>query len=203
MRKHKSKPMPLNLAAVMLLSSGSPLMTACLSKFDLYRNNQNGKVDFVQFPIVKKLRSNRKGTYKMKIEKSCGAVVFTKENGKLQYLIIESKEGIFGFPKGHIEGNETEKETALREISEETGLTVELNEQFREEDSYWIHRKDEKILKQVVYFLAEYADQTPVAQETELNAIHLMDYETAMKAFQFESPKRILTRMNQYLVELL
>ena len=139
----------------------------------------------------------------MKIEKSCGAVVFTKENGFLQYLIIESKEGIFGFPKGHVEGDETEKETALREILEETGLTVELNEQFRLEDRYWIHRKNEKILKQVVYFLAEYAYQTPVAQETELNAIHLMDYETAMKAFQFESSKRILTGMNQYLVELL
>ena len=139
----------------------------------------------------------------MKIEKSCGAVVFTRENGAIQYLIIESKEGIFGFPKGHMEGNETERETALREILEETGLTVELNEQFRVEDSYWIHRKDETILKQVVYFLAEYADQAPVAQETELNAIHLMDYETAMKAFQFESPKRILTEMNQHLLELL
>lgn len=139
----------------------------------------------------------------MKTEKSCGAVVFTRENGKLQYLIIESKEGIFGFPKGHMEGNETERETALREILEETSLTVELNEEFRAEDSYWIHRKGEKILKQVVYFLAEYADQTPVAQETELNAIHLMDYETAMKTFQFESTKKILTGMNRYLVELL
>ena len=139
----------------------------------------------------------------MKIEKSCGAVVFTRENGAIQYLIIESKEGIFGFPKGHMEGNETERETALREISEETGLTVELNEQFRAEDSYWIHRNNEKILKQVVYFLAEYADQTPVAQETELKDIHLMDYETAMKAFQFEGPKRILTGMNQHLLELL
>ena len=135
----------------------------------------------------------------MKTEKSCGAVVFKKENGALQYLIIESKEGIFGFPKGHMEGNETEQETALREIWEETGLTVEITENFRAEDSYLIHKNGEQRLKQVVYFLAEYENQTSVAQEAELNAIHLMDYETALNSFQFESAKRILRKAHQYL----
>ena len=135
----------------------------------------------------------------MTIEKSCGAVVYKKENGALQYLIIESKEGIFGFPKGHMEGNETEKETAVREIWEETGLTVEITENFRAEDSYLILKNGEQRLKQVVYFLAEYENQTSVAQEAEVNAIHLMDYETALGVFQFESAKRILREAHQYM----
>lgn len=59
-------------------------------------------------------------------EKSCGAIVYTCENSTIKYVIIRSKEGIYGFPKGHIEGTEGEIETALREISEETGLTVRL-----------------------------------------------------------------------------
>ena len=62
----------------------------------------------------------------MKTEKSCGAVVFTVIDSSIKYVIVESKEGYFGFPKGHVEKNETEKETALREIREETGLNVDI-----------------------------------------------------------------------------
>ena len=64
-------------------------------------------------------------------EKSCGAIVYTKESGNIKYVIIRSKEGIYGFPKGHIEENESETETALREVAEEVGLTVTLISKFR------------------------------------------------------------------------
>ena len=56
---------------------------------------------------------------KMLHEKSCGAVLFTTEKGIKKFLLVESN--YFGFPKGHVEENETEQETALREIKEETG----------------------------------------------------------------------------------
>ena len=39
-------------------------------------------------------------------EKFCGAIVFTAENNNIKYVIIRAKEGIYGFPKGHIEGTE-------------------------------------------------------------------------------------------------
>lgn len=39
-------------------------------------------------------------------EKSCGAIVFTAENNNIKYVIIRAKEGLYGFPKGHIEGTE-------------------------------------------------------------------------------------------------
>ena len=57
-------------------------------------------------------------------EKSCGAVVFTNDSGQRKYLIIKSLNGIYGFPKGHIEINETELEAAKREILEELKLSV-------------------------------------------------------------------------------
>lgn len=120
-------------------------------------------------------------------EKSCGAIVFTKENGQIKYVIIQSKEGFYGFPKGHTEGTESEKETALREISEETGLIVRLIDGFRTEDTHTFIRNGEIRLKNIVYFLAEYCNQTPTAQETELISIHLLDYKTAISVFQFES----------------
>ena len=45
--------------------------------------------------------------------------------------------GHWGFVKGHVEDNETEKETALRELKEETGLSkVEFIEGFKEKTHY-------------------------------------------------------------------
>ena len=65
------------------------------------------------------------------VEKSCGAVVFTRLRDRIKYVIIRSKEGIYGFPKGHVELRETETETALREGFEETGLRVSFMEGFK------------------------------------------------------------------------
>ncbi len=132
-------------------------------------------------------------------EKSCGAVVFTKENGQIKYVIIRSKEGFYGFPKGHMEGIETEIQTALREVAEETGLSVDIVGGFRTEDSHPFNRNDETRIKHIVYFLAEYYGQTPIAQETELCSIDLMDFDTAISAFQFDSSKRILTEAHTFL----
>lgn len=138
----------------------------------------------------------------MTVERSCGAVVFTQVDGHLRYVIVQSKEGFYGFPKGHMEPGETEEETALREIWEETGLKVSLLEGFRTEDSHPLIREGKPdTVKHIVYFLAQYASQTPVAQESELSSIHLMDYGTAMAAFQFESSRRILTEANGWLLE--
>ena len=140
----------------------------------------------------------------MKSEKSCGAVVFTRISGQLLYVIIKSKEGIYGFPKGHMEGKETEVETAIREVQEETGLQIALVEGFRVEDSYPVIREGAPVfMKHVVYFLGQYNEQIIVPQETEVTDIQLMDYDTAMASFQFENLRHILAQAHNYLGGLL
>lgn len=62
------------------------------------------------------------------------ALVFAEENHKLKVLLIQRKhepfKGLWASPGGFLEVDETCKEGALRELSEETGMTgVEL-EQF-------------------------------------------------------------------------
>jgi len=137
----------------------------------------------------------------MKTEKSCGAVVFTRENGNIQYVIIQSKEGFFGFPKGHTEGTETERETALREIKEETGLNVRFIDDFRAEVTHTLKRGNETRLKQVVYFLAEFSKQFITVQKDELSGIYLMDFETAMASFHFENSKEVLLKAHKFLTD--
>ena len=132
-------------------------------------------------------------------EYSCGAVVFTREGGGIQYVIIQSKEGVYGFPKGHREDTETEQETALREIREETGLDVTLIPGFRIVDVHPFTKNGETRMKNIAYFLGEFSGQQPRAQEEELSSIRLMDYEAAMNVFQFESSRRILTEARDFL----
>lgn len=133
----------------------------------------------------------------MKFEKSCGAVVFTKIDNKIKYLIIKSIEGIYGFPKGHMELDEVEEETALREILEETGIIVKLINGFRYKVNYEI--KDKNIYKEVIYFLGEYSNQEIVYQKEELSDAELMDFSTAFSVLQYDDSKAVLKAANDYL----
>ena len=135
----------------------------------------------------------------MKKEKSCGAVVFTQDGGSIRYVIIKSKTGTYGFPKGHVEGRESELETARREVREETGLDVEFKSDFRATDSYCFKIEDKEISKEVVYFLASFSEQTPVPQESELSGIYILGYEDALSLLQFEGARRILREANEFL----
>ena len=60
---------------------------------------------------------------KFKQEKSCGAVVYNPK--KHSFLIIKMLNGNWGFPKGHTEDQETDIQTAIREVTEETGINIE------------------------------------------------------------------------------
>lgn len=137
----------------------------------------------------------------MKNEKSCGAVVFTRDGGRIKYVIVETKNGCFGFPKGHVEKGESEIETAVREILEETGLSVDLKDGFREESFYTFTWGGEEISKHVVYFLAEFSRQSVKVQESELNSVRLMSYDDAIKTLQFADIKSILTKANEFIMK--
>ena len=134
-------------------------------------------------------------------EKSCGAVVFTRDGGDIKYVIIHAKNGDYGFPKGHVENLETELQTAHREVMEETGLRVDFLEGFCEEFSYTFKRGAKTVTKQVVYFLAEFSEQTPVFQESELVGIKLLDFDKAMKMLRFDNAKRTLQKANDFLIK--
>lgn len=136
----------------------------------------------------------------MKYDDSCGAVVFTRQNNKILYVIIQSIEGYYGFPKGHIEGNETEEETALREIFEETGLKVDILPGFKYTDTHSIPGKL-NLKKRIVYFVAEYSDQRISYQPEELLGASLMSYDEAMNAFQFENSRTILREANKFITK--
>ena len=62
----------------------------------------------------------------MKREKSCGALVYRiTQSGQKELLFIKHRHGThWSFPKGHMEEGESEVQTALREVKEETGSDI-------------------------------------------------------------------------------
>ena len=137
----------------------------------------------------------------MNYEYSCGAVVFTRIGGIPHYVLVRAKdqpEGCHGFPKGHMESGETEEQTALREIFEETGLRVRLLDGFRAVTEYDLPTPP-NTRKRVVFFLAEYENQTPRPQESELSAIILVPWPEALELTEFADSKQILTDAHQFL----
>ena len=134
----------------------------------------------------------------MKLEKSCGAVVYRIHDNVPEFLIIESIHGHFSFPKGHMEKDETEEMTACREIREETGLDVELDSSFREVIAYAI---DEETEKNVIFFIASVHSGTLHRQENEINSIAWLTYEDALHKLSFKNDERILANALHYVQE--
>lgn len=133
----------------------------------------------------------------MKFEKSCGVIVFTRINGQIKYVIEQSINGHYGFPKGHVEQGETETETALREVYEEVGLKPILIKGFRETVEYYIPSVN--VQKTVVYFLGEYNNQQIIPQKEELLKADLYTFEDAKQLFTHQNNIDLLIKANEFL----
>ena len=128
----------------------------------------------------------------MNLERSCGAVVFTRISGQPLFAVVQEQAGAYSFPKGHMEGAETEMETAVREVFEETGLHPVFYDGFRQEDEYPLAEKP-GTRKRVVYFLAEFKDEPLFPRPGEIRGIQLLPYEQAAECFEHAGTKQVLS----------
>ena len=129
--------------------------------------------------------------------KSCGFVVYKKVENENFYLIIKSISGDVGFPKGHVEDGESELETAIRELKEETGTEVEVIPGPRWQIEYPLKGIPHTI-KQSVYFLGRCTNDKIVCQESEILEASFLSYNDALSALTFEETKRILTEAEDF-----
>lgn len=125
-------------------------------------------------------------------EKSCGAIIFYKTKQNTKILLVKNNNGRYwSFPKGHIEDGESEQETAVREIKEETGLDVTLFENFREISEYCPFGK---IRKRVVFFLAQAFTDNVKIQEEEIDSFVWVDLQQARKMCSYDNDLRIIEK---------
>lgn len=137
-----------------------------------------------------------KGCFNMLREKSCGAVILRREDGRWKTLLVQNKNGgHWAFPKGHVEGAETEKETAVREVREETGLAIAINTDFKMETEY---SPAPGVMKTVVYFLSVVNTGETQRQVEEIDEVRWVALERAEGQVTFERDKEIMRAAVQY-----
>ena len=120
-----------------------------------------------------------------KTELSCGIIVFDGD----KVLIVKHKGGHTSFPKGHREKGENLRETAIREVKEETGIDADIKSNVCFINTYdpreRIYKKEtifkEKILKDVILFIGE---KTGGELNPQLNEVSLCDFFTKEEALE-------------------
>lgn len=98
-------------------------------------------------------------------QKSCGVIPYRINGNTPEFLLLFQRfSETWSFPKGHIEIGETDMQTALRELKEESGLQAELIPDRKAIIEYSI---SPLIRKQVVLFLGQ-VNGEPTLQEQEI-----------------------------------
>lgn len=133
----------------------------------------------------------------MKKEKSCGAIVYRIDNGNVLVLMVKHVNGgHWSFPKGHVEQNETEAQTAKREIKEETGIDVEIDTRFKEKVTY-SPKKD--VLKDVIFFAAKTEKEDFIRQHEEISKIEWVKLCDAEKKVAFENDRTMIKNFIKFI----
>ena len=126
----------------------------------------------------------------IKLEKSCGAIIWREKEGRPHVLVLQHQNGgHWAFPKGHVEDKETEEQTAVREIFEETGLKVKLDSSFRKVVTF---SPKPRVMKDVVYFAAKPTGGKLKRQEAEVIDIRWLTLGEALKLITYETDKSVL-----------
>ncbi len=132
-------------------------------------------------------------------EKSCGAVILRKNEDRFDYdvLLVKHTLGHWGFPKGHMEADETERETALREVKEETGYTVALENDYRGISSYLPKPGTHKT---VVYFAGIAVDgEADCSEDDSIEKVEWFPYTEAQAYLAYPSDVVVLRDVRKYL----
>jgi bis(5'-nucleosidyl)-tetraphosphatase len=126
-------------------------------------------------------------------ERSAGSVIYRESPKGRLYLLLNYPSGHWDFVKGNIEDGETFKQTVLREIREETGITdITFVDGFEDKVEYHYQRGGQVIHKEVVFFLSNTkTDKVILSHEhrdyTWLNfndALVKLTYKTAQNLFK-------------------
>ena len=110
--------------------------------------------------------------------------------------MIQMNLGHWSFPNGHVEGEESEVQTAMREVKEETNIDVLIDPSFREVTTY---SPFQDVMKDVVYFVGTPISNNLQKQEEEVSDVMWVHYEDALNIVTYDSDRSILENAINYI----
>lgn len=133
--------------------------------------------------------------------KSCGVVPVYRDGKDFFFLLVHQNNGHWAFPKGGIEDGESEVETALRELKEETGIILSsLPADSRIFEEYTIEEKEYGLAtKQVVYFVGLVGSKDVIVQKEEIQGFKWLSFEEALGQLTYDGTREVLKKANVYL----
>ena len=134
----------------------------------------------------------------MKQTKACGIIIF--RGFPREYLLVkQSMSMLWNFPKGHVDKGESEHETALREVFEETGLKVKIIDGFRETISY---DESKDAHKTVVMFLGKPLNKKLNIPNDEISSYAWLKFDDALKKIKFNNSRNLLRKAEKFISNL-
>lgn len=133
----------------------------------------------------------------MREETSAGGVVFRRDGVDALFLLIRDSYRNWGFPKGHLKDGEPPERAAVREVSEETGLTSLQVHSAIEVVDWHFRFRGRHIHKVCHFFLIETHETRTRPQRSEgITACRWASYHDAARLISYENAKLVLERAN-------
>ena len=136
------------------------------------------------------------------MEKSCGIILFNGDKVLiLQHRDTDNGEGHWDFPKGHVEKGESETQTALRELTEETGIkNLKLFSGFSHNIFYNLIKDEKEISKEVTFFIGV-TNETNVILSEEHQDYAWLTYDSAIERLTYNNAKESLAISHEFYLE--
>lgn len=113
-------------------------------------------------------------------------------------VIVPTRRGaqgqrVLALPKGHVDPGETPRQTAAREVREETGVDAEPVEKLGDV-RYFYQRDGKRIFKRVTFFLFAYRGGSLDDHDDEVEEARWMPLEEAAHALSYEGEREMAAR---------
>ncbi|MBC7252390.1 MAG: NUDIX hydrolase [Actinobacteria bacterium] len=127
---------------------------------------------------------------------SSGGVLFRPADGGYEVAVIRLKGGkVRALPKGLVEEGEDPRDTAVREVREETGMEGEPVAPLGYIRYYYYSpEEDTRYFKLVHFYLLRYRGGSEEGHDWEVEGVEWMPLRRAMKALSYKGEREILER---------